>query len=285
MTLLACIDASIYRQSVLDHAAWAARRLGLGVDLLHVINKPPELTPTVEPDGDGDIAVLARDVVRRNLAQLDAQRSQLAVEHGRLLLGEASAALGGDGIEPVRSLLRHGHLVEAVEEFAPQAGLIVLGKRGERADFAKLHLGRNLERVVRACATPLLVASRAFSPVREAVIAFDGGPSSRKAVELASGGKLLEGVRTHVVCAGSDSSELQAHLRWASALLEAREIDHVIEHVDGHPEQVIAGYVQRHPIDLLMMGAYGHTRVRDFIVGSTTTAMIRTCLIPVLLVR
>jgi nucleotide-binding universal stress UspA family protein len=34
-----------------------------------------------------------------------------------------------------------------------------------------------------------------------------------------------------------------------------------------------------------MMGAYGHSPIRTMIVGSTTTAMIRTVKAPVLLVR
>jgi nucleotide-binding universal stress UspA family protein len=33
------------------------------------------------------------------------------------------------------------------------------------------------------------------------------------------------------------------------------------------------------------MGAYGHSPIRNFIVGSTTTEMIRTIHVPVLLVR
>lgn len=38
-------------------------------------------------------------------------------------------------------------------------------------------------------------------------------------------------------------------------------------------------------VDLLVMGAYGHSRIRNLIVGSTTTAMLRSCQIPVLLLR
>jgi nucleotide-binding universal stress UspA family protein len=33
------------------------------------------------------------------------------------------------------------------------------------------------------------------------------------------------------------------------------------------------------------MGAYGHTRIRQFVIGSTTTAMMRQCRVPVLLFR
>jgi nucleotide-binding universal stress UspA family protein len=38
--ILALIDASIYAESVCDHAAWVAERLGWPVDLLHVLGKP-----------------------------------------------------------------------------------------------------------------------------------------------------------------------------------------------------------------------------------------------------
>jgi nucleotide-binding universal stress UspA family protein len=43
--------------------------------------------------------------------------------------------------------------------------------------------------------------------------------------------------------------------------------------------------VTSNAIELLVMGAYGHSRVRQLIIGGTTTAMVRTCLIPVLLLR
>jgi nucleotide-binding universal stress UspA family protein len=33
------------------------------------------------------------------------------------------------------------------------------------------------------------------------------------------------------------------------------------------------------------MGAYGHSRIRQLIVGSTTTQVLRRCQIPILLLR
>jgi nucleotide-binding universal stress UspA family protein len=33
------------------------------------------------------------------------------------------------------------------------------------------------------------------------------------------------------------------------------------------------------------MGAYGHSRVRQLILGSTTTQLMRTCNVPVMLFR
>jgi nucleotide-binding universal stress UspA family protein len=36
---------------------------------------------------------------------------------------------------------------------------------------------------------------------------------------------------------------------------------------------------------MLVMGAYGHSRIRSLIIGSTTATMIRACKVPVILMR
>jgi len=38
-------------------------------------------------------------------------------------------------------------------------------------------------------------------------------------------------------------------------------------------------------IGLLVMGAYGHSRIRNLVIGSTTTEMLRICPVPVMLFR
>jgi nucleotide-binding universal stress UspA family protein len=55
--------------------------------------------------------------------------------------------------------------------------------------------------------------------------------------------------------------------------------------VPGNPDEVIGEKVETDNIGLLVMGAYGHSRIRSFIIGSTTTAMVRRCRIPVLMFR
>ena len=53
----------------------------------------------------------------------------------------------------------------------------------------------------------------------------------------------------------------------------------------GKAELVIPRVVGAVDNPLLLMGAYGHSPIRNLIVGSTTTSMIRTVRVPVLLVR
>jgi len=172
-----------------------------------------------------------------------------------------------------------------LEEPATGADLVVIGKRGESADFAKLHLGGSPERVIRGCHKPVLVASRAFQPIERMLIAYDGGPSARKAVAYAAGQPLLRDLHCHFLAVDAPASALEAGLAEARDRLAGAGYEVRAEHLPGDPEEVIAETVRREGIQLLVMGAYGHSRIRQFIVGSTTTTMVRTCLVPVLMFR
>lgn len=281
--LLVCIDDSTYTRSVADHAAWAAQRLRADVELLHAIDRHPERPATA--DLSGSIGMDTDQTLLNELAGLDEQRGRLAMARGHQLLDAAKAELQRHGVAEVRDSLRHGNLVDLLEDEQTAHDLLVLGKRGESADFARLHLGGTLERVLRAASRPVLVASRAFRPVGKVLLAFDGSPSSRKAVDLVARSPLFADLECHVVMAASEDRAAMVHMDWAHTLLDALEITHRTEIIPGNAEEVIGGYVERHGIDLLVLGAYGHSRIRELLLGSTTTALIRRCLVPALVVR
>ena len=53
----------------------------------------------------------------------------------------------------------------------------------------------------------------------------------------------------------------------------------------GRHDEAIIQAVEGRKADLLVMGAYGHSRLRNMLVGSTTTALLRGSTVPVLVVR
>ena len=282
-TLLALIDGSIYAESVCDHAAWMAVRLDAGVEALHVLGRR-DLT-SAPTDFSGNLDANARDTLLAELVSLDEQKSKLAQKRGRLILDNAKARLAEKGASDVTATLRHGDFVEAVQEFEAAAHLVVIGKRGEAADFAKLHLGSNLERVVRSSRKPVLVASRAFKPIERIMIAFDGGTSAMKAVDYVARSPAFAGLDCRLLSAGADSPEARKRLDNAAALLRAGGYVVTCDIEPGQADKAIAKRVETDRIDLLVMGAYGHSRIRSLIIGSTTTEMVRSCKIPVMLFR
>ena len=281
--LIALVDGSVYSESVCDHAAWIAQRTDAAVELVHVLGRRE--TPSEPANLSGNITLGARTALLEELSALDEQRAKLAQKRGRIVLEDAEARLAKDGVSGVTSKLRIGDFVETVADLEAEADLIVVGKRGEAADFAKLHLGSNLERVVRASHKPVFVASRAFKPVKRFLIAYDGGTSAMKAVDYIARSALFSGLDCRLIAAGGDSPENRKRLGDAQAMLDAGGLRVEAKALPGQPERAIAEAVEAEDIDLLVMGAYGHSRIRTLIIGSTTTEMIRSCKVPVLLFR
>ncbi|GAB4164339.1 MAG: universal stress protein [Terrimicrobiaceae bacterium] len=281
--ILTCTDGSAYAPSIYDHTAWAARRLDAAVHVLHMLDPHRERADSA--DLSGNLGPDTGEHLLNDLVNLEEAKNRLARENGKRLLAVAVEHLSKAGVQKVTSEQQHGELVEAVADLEAGFDLVLVGKRGESAGFAKQHLGSNLERVIRASIRPVLVASRKFDPIHRFLIAYDGGPSVEKAIRLACEQPLLKGLACHLVRAGRIDSQAEWFLQEAAGKLRAAGFEVTAQATAGDPEHVISQAVIREGIQLLVMGAYGHSRIRHLMIGSTTTAMVRTCHVPVLMFR
>ena len=280
--IIALVDGSLYSASVCDHATWISQRIGAPIELIHVLGRR-EAADT--HDHSGAIQLGARTALLNELAELDAQRAKLISHRGRAILEDAHAILDKDGVTDITTRLRHGDIVEAVAEVERDARVIIIGKRGEDADFAKGHIGSNLERIVRASHKPVFVASRAFKPISKVLVAYDGGASAMKAIDHIARSPLFLGLEIHVVTVGTATAEATKGLDDARAMLKAAGVSTETSILPGQPEIALGRLVDEAQFDMLVMGAYGHSRIRTLIIGSTTTAMIRSCKVPVVMMR
>lgn len=279
--IIALIDGSVYSQSVCDHAAWLATRTGASVEITHVLGRRE--TSSAPANLSGNITLGARTALLQELSALDEQRARLSQKRGRALLDDARERVEKAGVTEVTTRLRHGDIVDEVTD--TDAEMIVVGKRGEAADFASLHLGSNLERVVRSSRRPVLVASRAFRPIGKVLIAYDGGTSSLKAVDHIARSSAYAGLTHVLLMVGPETTERKRQIEGALALLRAAGRDASAEIRPGQPDAVIAQAVESEGFDMVLMGAYGHSRIRSLIIGSTTAEMVRSCKVPVVLFR
>jgi len=280
--ILTCTDGSQYAASVYQHAAWAARHLDLPVRVLHMVEAANQ---SAAADFSGSLGFDAGHELLEELAKLGETSGRLARLKSNAILKDAAARFDEEGIPSIDPIQRHGSLVEALGEYEPNGGLVVIGKRGEHADFSKDHLGSNLERVIRAASVPVLVAARAFTPIERVLVAFDGGPSALKAITTMATSPLFQGCKCHLVAVTKPDSETAIALKSAEITLKGAGLETTSDVVEGRVEDVIANQVRDFRGQLLVMGAYGHSRIRHLVIGSTTTELIRTCQIPVLLIR
>lgn len=280
--VLACIDASPYAQAVCDYAAWAAKKLDVAMSVIHVLDKSAKVTTS---DLSGSIGLGSQEALLAQLAELDEKHGKLTMESGRIILDAAKAHAEAAGVKAVDQRLRHGQLVETLAELEDETRLLVLGKRGLSSADAHGHMGTHVEQVIRTLHKPIMVTQQTYTEPKSIMLAFDGSATALKGLEMLAASPLGKGLPVHLVMAGANTAATEAHMDAAAGILRNAGFTTTIAIVGGEPEDVLHQYQQQHNIDLLVMGAYGHSRIRQFIVGSTTTAMISKAKCALLILR
>ena len=280
--IVACIDGSSISTAVCDAAAWVSQRLEAPLQLLHVLDKAEF---EVNRDLSGNLGLDGREHLLEELTELDEQRGKLALEHGKHMLEEAEKRAREDGAVDISRQQRHGSLVETLQEFEAQTRTVVIGRLGEGHENLTHAIGSHLESVIRTVQGPILVAVNGFTAPTNFMLAYDGSDTAEKALERIAGSQLLKGLACHLVMVCRESSIKKQQMQQASAKLAAAGFDVVQHMADGEVHQVLNDYQKDNNIELLVMGAYGHSRIRQFFVGSNTTKMLSSSDVSILLLR
>jgi len=280
--VMACIDGSRASKAVCDYAAWASLRLEAPLTFLHVLDRTGY---TSAANLSGSIGLGAQEALLEELAALDEQRSRLALEQGRLMLEAAVERAINDGVKAPMMRQRHGDLVETLAELEKDIRLLVIGRQGEEGDQMGQHLGSHVERVIRTLHRPILITQQQYQAPSRIMLGFDASTTARKGVEMLAASPLLRGLPCHIVLVGADTDDHRAQLEWAGKTLEASGHDAVTAIVAGEVDTALCEYQLREQIDLMVIGAYGHSRIRQFFVGSTTNHMIMNAQVPLLVLR
>ena len=280
--VIACIDGSQSTQAVCDYAAWSSQRLNAPLTFLHVLNHQPY---PVKTDLSGSIGLGSREHLLEELAELDAQRGKLALEQGRLMLEAAKQRAIADGVAKPNLRQRHGDLLESLRELQGDTRLLVIGKQGATSDSVSQLMSRHLENVIRTIQRPILITPINFKAPQSLMLAFDNSATSQKGIQMLAASPLFHGLPIHLVMVATDARDNRAQLQSAGDVLTAAGFTVHSAIVAGDVEPALHAYQAEHRIDLLVMGAYGHSRIRQFLLGSTTTSMLRTTRTPLLLLR
>lgn len=281
--ILACVDNTPMAEVVTDYASWAARRLDAPVELLHVLERHVELSR--DQDHSGSIGLDAQEKLMDRLTQEDAERTRSAREQGRVLLSvlRERAIRGGAAI--VDSRLRHGDIEETLAEQQEGSRLLIIGRNARPKPDARAGLGKHLEWVVRSATRPVLLVTGAFREPKRVLFAFDGSSVTRKGVDMLAASPLLRGLQLQLLTAGESGTADSRSLDAAVSTLSASGIEASASVRPGSPKEVIAGALAEGGIDMLVMGAYSHSPLRNLFFGSKTTEMLKATCVPTLLLR
>ena len=282
--ILLCTDGSAYARVSYEYAAWLARRIDCTLEVLYVTDDPGIAAKT--NDFSGNIGIDSYQNLLNEFVELESAKAKLDHKKAKIILQEAKQFFSNRHVDNIKLTHETGDLIELFHDLEQDNDLIILGKRGENANRASEHLGANLERIVRSSHKPCLVTPRKFRAIERIMLAHDGGKSCLKALQCLTKQSFVKNLELHVVTVDTGNTQKATqHLDSARDILQQADLNPICRLLQGDAEPEIEQYIAARNIDLIVMGAYGHNRIRQMIIGSTTAQMLRNSQIPVVLFR
>ncbi len=168
----------------------------------------------------------------------------------------------------------------ALAEFARGADLVV----ASRGRPGLGHGASLVEGLVTVAGVPVLMAPPGVSGVagHTVLVAWNGSREATRAVHDALP-FLQHATRPVVLCAIGERAA--AGLDPAIAMLERHQVRVHAERLEGaeaHAGEILLAQAAAHGADLLVMGAYGHARLRELVFGGATRHVLHHATLPVL---
>lgn len=276
-TILVGIDGSEHARTTADYALWLAARLDGRVVGLHVVD-----IVSIEGSFFHDIS---GSLGFEPYLDFSSKMRGVLQERGKALL-EAFAELAGQQHVRADTMLGMGIVANEIVERARTADLVVIGRRGLNERFSTGLLGGTGESVTRRCPKPVLITPLEFREIQHPVLAYDGSARAASAMQYAAEFCATLGLPLTVLTVNRDEEQGRRVLNEAASYLAPYNIkaDFELQQTGNAPER-IANFIRERNHDLLFIGAYGHSRIIEMVLGSTTEYVLRNADCPVFLYR
>jgi nucleotide-binding universal stress UspA family protein len=276
-SILVALDGSEHADAALQYALWLAERLRATLIGLHVVD-----IVSIEGSFFHDIS---GSLGFEPYLDFSSKMREALRERGRVLL-EAFASRCAERKVPCDTVLAMGIVPNDICDRARTADLVVIGHRGVNERFSTGLLGSTTESVTRKSPKPVFVSPMRFAEIRSPLLAYDG--SQRAAAAMHAAAEVATGLGlplTVLHVARDDKENANQIVEEARRYLQSYDLRVVFEVATGHANEKILEFIKEHGHDCLFIGAYGHSRIIEMVLGSTTEFVLRNSPTPVFLAR
>ncbi|NOY76272.1 MAG: universal stress protein [Calditrichaeota bacterium] len=275
-SILVGVDGSEYTDSVLKYSINMAKAFGAKLRVITIIDVRI-FEWSVYMGVDGFAPVFPSSVYLDESRKLLNQKADSVLKKCQEILDQVGVSYTVEKVE--------GAPVDVICEKANVTDMIVLGAHGEFARWGTKMMGATTEAISRQCDKPLFVAPKQIKEIKKILAPYDGSRNSNKALPLAGFFGTKFGAPITVFTVDNNLEEAQSIAKEGKEYLSAYGIPVEIETRKGNPDEEIVRFSDEGQFDLIIMGAYGHSRIKEAILGSTTEQVMRNTQIPVILVK
>ncbi len=202
-------------------------------------------------------------------------------QRGRAALAALQAECDTAGVS-CETVIATGVVPLVIVEQAELADMVIIGRTPRHGERMEEFAGSTTESVARHAPVPVLVTGVPAFGDGLCLAAYDGTPHARNALRTAVNvsERWQMSLRLLIV-----SDAPQPLLEEARGYLQSHGLPLEYETRPGKPGEQIAAYAAECGAALIVMGAFGHTKLREMVVGSTTAQTLHHAPCPVLLIR
>ena len=274
--ILVPIDGSDHAMAALEYSLWLAENFNGTLFGQHVID-----TVSIEGTFFHDIS---GSLGFEPYLDFSSKMREVLEERGKSMLEEFRQRCSEKGVRH-EAFLDMGIIANEICERSRVADLVVLGHRGLNEEFSTGLLGSTADGVTRKCPRPVFVSTKRFKIIERPILAYDGSQRASSAMESAAEFCTQLDLPLTVLYVPKEERIADRVLGEARSYLGSYGIQVRYEIAKGYPEQKIVDYLMNFSFDLLFIGAYGHRRIIELVIGSTTEYVLRKSPCPVFLKR
>lgn len=276
--VICCVDGKNFSQSVCDYAVMISNNMKLPLKILNIVE---HTSKSDELDLSGNIKLGEKDDILEKLTNEEAIRSKNSIKKGKdLLLALKEKALITSE-QDIILMQAHGDVIDNILEMKDEIAVLVIGIKSQENH----KIGENVKDIIRELNKPILLVNSEFITPKKILIAYNGSEKSKKILTTASKKPIFKDVTRDIVNINDDKILSDKILHEAKEIYAKEEIDVKTSVLSGDAKSEILIYMDQNDCDILVMGAFSHSRIKEFIFGSFTSEIIAQSKKPVLFYR
>ena len=277
--VIACIDSSPCINALAEAASWIATQTQRELVLLQVLDYYPASYHLGEISGV--IGFESNAMLLKELAELEQKQSELALDYSNNLLQHISSMIQEKYEIVATQIQEKGDFLEQSFSVLNEDDIVVIGRVGEKSAERNKALGSNVENFIRGANCTVMTVGEHFKAPTRFIFAYEYSPTCIKMMKRIAQSDLLKLLQCHLLYVG-DHPEV---LNEPADFLTAAGLDVVVEYRYGDVAENILDYQREHGIQLIVLGAFSHSKIHQFFLGSITTNIFRNSTVPLLVAK
>ena len=276
--VLCCVDGKNYSQSACDYAVMISNNMSLPLKFLNIIEHSSKVEKL---NLSGNIKLGEKDDLLQEYTNEEATKSQCAIKTGKELLNTLKQRALQTCKNEVTISQIHGDVIETILDFEKEVSILVIGIKSHEEHI----IGENVKDIIRAIHKPVLLVNSEFVEPKKLLIAYNGSNESKKLLNETSKKPIFKNIKRDIVNINENKTLSFKLLDEAKEIFAKQNMEVDTSVLSGEPKEAIYNYFEQNSCDILAMGAFGHSRLKEFIFGSFTSEMLGKIKKPILLFR